>query len=73
MEWLFAFNANKRLTAEQALYHEFLKDINDLVEAEFPLSVKLKEKEIKNIEINNEKIKFVKNKILLMKKPKVNL
>ena len=58
------------MTTEQALNHEFLKDIKDLVEAEFPLSVKFKENELKNIEINNEKIKFVKKKILLMKEAK---
>ena len=67
MKWLFTLNANKRLTADQDLNHEFLKDINDLIKEEFPLSVKLKENVLKNIEINNEKIKFVKKKILLMK------
>lgn len=34
---LFTFIANKRLTTEQAVKHEFFKVIKDLVEAGFPL------------------------------------
>ena len=53
---LFTFNANKRLTTEQVVKHEFFKVIKDLVEAGFPLFLKLKED-------NKEKIKLVKIKI----------
>lgn len=60
---LFTFNANKRLTTEQVVKHEFFKVIKDLVEAGFPLFLKLKEDGFKNIEINKEKIKLVKIKI----------
>ena len=50
------------MTTEQALNHVFYRDIKDLVEAGFSLSLKLKEYGWKNIEINDEKIKFVKKK-----------
>jgi len=35
------------MAAEQALKHELLKDIKDLVEARFPLFVKLKDYDLK--------------------------
>lgn len=44
---LLTFNANKRMAAEQALKHELLKDNKDLVEARFPLFVKLKDYDLK--------------------------
>ena len=69
---LLTFNVNKRLTAEQALKHEFFKDIKDLADARFPLSVKLQEDVLKNKEFHNEKIIFVKKKNWVIKEAKNN-
>ena len=69
---MLTFNINKRLTAEQALKHEFFKDAKDLADVRFPLSVKLQEEGLKNKEFHNEKIIFVKKKNWAMKETKSN-
>ena len=69
---MLTFNVNKRMTAEQALKHEFFKDIKDLIDVRFPLSVKLQEEGLKNKEFHNEKIIFVKKKNWAMKEAKSN-
>jgi allophanate hydrolase subunit 1 len=69
---LFTFNANKRWTTEQALKNEPFKDIKDLVEARFPLFVKLQDYDLKNKEFRDEII-FTKKKTYVKKVAKIIL
>ena len=63
---LLNFNINKRLTAEQALKHDFFKGINSDV-AQAPLYKKLQGEIFKNKEFHGEKIIYVKKKDGLIK------
>ena len=63
---MLTFNINKRLTAEQALKHEFFKDFNK-ENAVNPLIKKLQDELFKNKEFHGEKVIYVKKKDGLIK------
>ena len=70
---LLTFNINKRLTADQALEHEFFKGISDGPTLRDPLNKKLQSEPFKNKEFHGEKVIFVKkNEGVIIKEAKNN-
>jgi cell division cycle 2-like protein len=63
---MLTFNVNKRLTAEQALKHEFFNGLN-FEKAVIPLFKKLQGEIFKNKEFHGEKVIYVKKKDGLIK------
>ena len=63
---MLTFNINKRLSAEQALNHEFFKGLNN-EKAVNPLFKKLQDELFKNKEFHGEKVIYVKKKDGLIK------
>ena len=69
---LLTFNINKRLTADQALEHEFFKGISDGPTLRDPLNKKLQSEPFKNKEFHGEKVIFVKKNEGIIKEAKNN-
>ena len=63
---LLTFNVNKRMTADQALKHEFFNSLN-FEKAVIPLFKKLQGEIFKNKEFHGEKVIYVKKKDGLIK------
>ena len=70
---MLIFNVNKRLTADQALKHQFFNGMNEHAVSSGPLFKKLQGELFKNKEFHGEKVIYVKKKDGLIKDTENNI